>query len=206
MQTTSYSSLPHHTPRSHIIFLAPTSYSSLPHHTPRFDIILLASTSYSSLPPYNIHQARYDATSPTTTHPQPTSTVSRHPPAQTVPWFKSGESSRQNNRKKRKNVLRWLGAEETNGSDFAGCKKSPVTVTREGGVSAPDWRREDATPQKGAERESVSEGEWEKRRERRDDVRREWKETPRAQVVVCARAGEGNKEHQGRRLWSVCVR
>jgi len=28
-------------------------------------------------------------------------------------------------------------------------------------VSAPDWRREDATPQKGAERERVSEGEWE---------------------------------------------
>ena len=36
-----------------------------------------------------------------------------------------------------------------NGSDFAGCKKSPVTVTREGGVSAPDWRREDAMPRRG---------------------------------------------------------
>ena len=28
-------------------------------------------------------------------------------------------------------------------------------------MSAPDWRREDATPQKGAEHERVSEGEWE---------------------------------------------
>jgi len=42
-----------------------------------------------------------------------------------------------------------LGARKKNGSDFAGCKKSPVTVTREGGVSAPDWRREDAMPRRG---------------------------------------------------------
>ena len=46
-----------------------------------------------------------------------------------------------------------MGAEETNGSDFAGCKKSPVTVTREGGVSAPDWRREVEHARKWAERE-----------------------------------------------------
>ena len=39
-------------------------------------------------------------------------------------------------------------------------------VTREGGVSAPDWRREDATPQEGAEHERVSEGEWESDRRR----------------------------------------
>ena len=71
MQTqhlTSYSSLQHHIPRFNIIFLASTSYSSLQHHIPRFNIILHAPTSYSSLPPHNIHQARYNATSPTTTH------------------------------------------------------------------------------------------------------------------------------------------
>ena len=51
------------------------------------------------------------------------------------------------------------------GTSTIRCKKPPVTVTREGGVSAPDWRREDAMPQKGAEREGVSEGEWESEKE-----------------------------------------
>ena len=36
-----------------------------------------------------------------------------------------------------------MGAERTKTPGFSrGVKKSPVTVTREGGVSAPDWRRE----------------------------------------------------------------
>ena len=50
-----------------------------------------------------------------------------------------------------------MGARKKNGSDFAGCKKSPVTVTREGGVSAPDWRREDATPRRGRARRGLKE-------------------------------------------------
>ena len=34
----------------------------------------------------------------------------------------------------------------------AGCESPPVTVTKGGGVSAPDWRGELNTPKKGAER------------------------------------------------------
>ena len=35
---------------------------------------------------------------------------------------------------------------------FAGCENPPVTVTKEGGVSAPDWRRElEHAQKKGAD-------------------------------------------------------
>ena len=122
-------------------------------------IILLASTSYSSLPPYIIRQARDNATSPTTTntiqrHPQPTSTVWRHSPRD---GRRRGEVSRQNNRKKRNKVFRWLGAtREENGSEFAGCKKNPpVMVTREGGVSLPRLAERGCdAPEGGGARES----------------------------------------------------
>jgi len=56
-----------------------------------------------------------------------------------VLWCEIGGSSRQNREKE----------EGTNGSGFAGCGKPPVTVTKGGGVSAPDWRRELRHAQKG---------------------------------------------------------
>ena len=43
------------------------------------------------------------------------------------------------------------------GTSTIRCKKPPVTVTREGGVSAPDWRREDATPRRGRARRGLKE-------------------------------------------------
>ena len=46
-------------------------------------------------------------------------------------------------------------------------------------MSAPDWRREDATPQKGAERRRVSEGEWKA-------TRREEEKEKEIDVCVCA--------------------
>ena len=129
-----------------------TAYSSQQHHIPHTNIIFLTSTSYSSLPPHNIHQARYNATLPTTTHNQraPSGDIPRGMdgeaarfPAQTVLWCEISGSSRQNRGKRGRTFLIVLGASTTmTPRFFAGCKKYPGTVTREGGVSAPDWRRE----------------------------------------------------------------
>ena len=51
------------------------------------NIILHASTSYTSLPPHNINQARYNATSPTTTHNQ-------RVPCGDIPRGMDGEAAR----------------------------------------------------------------------------------------------------------------
>ena len=140
MQTTSYSSLQHHTPRSNIIFLASTSYSSLQHHTPRFHIIFLASTLYSSLP--HTPSIKLATTPPPpqlptpsdgTTHNQraPCGDIPREMegdaarvPAKTQPWFVIGESFPPKTREEEEEVSRWLGAyTPITPWFFAGCKK-----------------------------------------------------------------------------------
>ena len=137
-----------------IILLTSTSYSSL-------------QTSYSTLPPHNTHQARYNGI-PSNHYPQPACTV----------WsrslrdgWRSGEVSRaglprkpcygarsagvsrqktpRGKEEEERFPLFWIAPEEYPPRFFAGCGKPPVTVTRGGGVSAPDWRREVEHAQKG---------------------------------------------------------
>ena len=75
-------------------------------------------------------------------------------PAKTKPWFVIGESFPPKTPEEEEEGFWMVGCRKNNNPKvFAGCKKSPGTVTREGGVSAPDWRREQKHAQKkGAER------------------------------------------------------